>query len=46
MRLDLDNYPFEVSNVFNIQCYLIKSGINLFYVWTGVSICKIEFHNL
>ena len=27
MSLDLDNYPFEVSNVFNIQCYLIKSGI-------------------
>ena len=26
--------------------YLIKSGINLFYVWTGVSTCKIEFHNI
>ena len=30
MSLDLDHYPFEVSNVLNIQCYLIKSGINLF----------------
>ena len=26
--------------------YLIKSGITLFYVWTGVSTCKIEFHNI
>ena len=26
--------------------YLIKSGINLFYVWTGMSTCKIEFHNI
>ena len=26
--------------------YLIKSGINLFYVWTGVSTCKIEFRNI
>ena len=32
--------------IFNIQCYLIKSGINLFYVWTGVSTCKIKVHNI
>ena len=47
MSLGLDNHSFEVSNVFNIEypMSLIKSAINLFYVWTGVSTCKIEFHN-